>query len=121
MEWKWTYGGKYEKSLRVIKKEIHRENFASKETEKNAMSQCLLSEEESFELEKHLQLKQGIMRESNRREDTYSRMSEREMMGQIGMNPFHTNNNYMEDVMVHENFLKPVSTSMEREKEKSFQ
>ena len=123
-EWKWTYGGKYERSLRVVKKDIPVENFASKETENNAMTQCLLSEEESWGLEQHLQRNQGIMntgtmKETNRREDTYTRMSEREMMGQIGMNPFHSNNTYMDDLMVQENFLKPISTSIEREKEKN--
>ena len=41
-------------------------------------------------------------------------MAEREMVGQIGMNPF-MNRNYLEDVMVQENFLKPVSTSLEKE------
>ena len=118
MEIKWTYGGKYERSMRVVKKEIPVEKFVNKETEKNAITQCLLSEEESWGLEQHLQRNQGIMKETNRREDTYTRMSEREMMGQIGMSPFHTNNNYMEDLMVQDNFLKPVSTSIEREKEK---
>jgi hypothetical protein len=37
------------------------------------------------------------------------------MVGQIGMNPF-MQRNYLEDVMVQENFLKPISTSLEREK-----
>ena len=54
----------------------------------------------------------------NKREDTYNKMSEREMIGQIGMSPF-SNSNYINDVMVQENFLKPVSTSSGRENQSS--
>jgi hypothetical protein len=42
-------------------------------------------------------------------------MAEREMIGQIGMNPF-SDNNYLHDVIAQDNFLKPISTSSEKEK-----
>jgi len=118
MEWKWTYGEKYEKSMRVPK-EKKRELLvaASKESEDYAITQSLFSEEESWIMEKNIQQKQGmLLREPNQRESTYSRMSEREMYGQIGMNPFLSNNNYAEDLSKQEQFMKPQSTTIDRVK-----
>ena len=46
-------------------------------------------------------------------------MSEREMFGQINQNPFLVQNNYLDDLMNQEKFLKPVSTSSEKEKNNS--
>ena len=43
-------------------------------------------------------------------------MAEREMMGQIGFNPFMQNNSYIDDVTTQENFLRPKPTTGEREK-----
>jgi prolyl oligopeptidase PreP (S9A serine peptidase family) len=118
MEWKWTYGEKYEKSMRVPK-EKKRELMvaASKESEDYAITQSLFSEEESWIMEKNIQQKQGmLLREPNQRESTYSRMSEREMYGQIGMNPFLSNNNYANDLSNQEQFMKPQSTTIDRVK-----
>uniref|UniRef100_A0A6C0BAD8 Uncharacterized protein n=1 Tax=viral metagenome TaxID=1070528 RepID=A0A6C0BAD8_9ZZZZ len=116
MEWKWSYGGTYEKSMRKI-------TIPTKKTvliEKTAIQQSLLSENDSwlmnqqgelFILDKNKDHEQSF----NKREDTYHRMAEREMIGQIGMNPF-SDNNYLHDVIAQDNFLKPVSTSSEKEK-----
>jgi hypothetical protein len=43
-------------------------------------------------------------------------MSEREMFGQINQNPFLVSNKYIDDLMVQEKFLKPICTSIEKEK-----
>ena len=45
-------------------------------------------------------------------------MSEREMVSQIGQNPFLPGGDYLNGVMAHEQYLKPLSTSVEKEKEK---
>ena len=42
----------------------------------------------------------------NKREETYTKMSEREMIGQIGYNPFNPKNNYFENLIEHEKFVK---------------
>jgi hypothetical protein len=47
-----------------------------------------------------------VFQKSNKREDTYNKMSEREMIGQVGYNPFNPNNNYFENLLEHEKFLK---------------
>jgi len=116
MEWKWTYGEKYEKSMRIPKEKKREQIVAvTKETENYAIKQSLFSEDDSWILEKNLQERQGILlREPNQRESTYSRMSEREMIGQIGMNPFLSNHNYANDLVAQDQFMKPLSTSFDR-------
>jgi len=105
IEWKWTFGPKYEKSART-RQQVQMDD----KMPELAIQQSLLSEGDVWSLEEQ----QVFIKPLNKREDTYNRMATREMIGQIGMNPF-SNNNYLNDVMVQDSFLKPVSTSMERE------
>ena len=121
MEWKWTYGGSYEKSCRLQKQQQQQQPNQNSDSVQNniaqmAQHQSLLSENDIWSLDDPM----NIMGDKplNKREDTYNKMSEREMIGQIGMNPF-SNSNYINDVMVQENFLKPVSTSSGRENQSS--
>jgi hypothetical protein len=37
------------------------------------------------------------------------------MFSQKGLNPYLTNNDYVNDIVVSNNFLKPVSTTTEKE------
>ena len=127
IEWKWTQGEPYQKSARkIIKKQQQQQQQQQQfETQINyddnpqqtsniALQQALLSENDVWSLEEQ-QVFVNPDKPMNKRENTYNKMAEREMMGQIGMSPF-MQRNYLEDVMVQENFLKPISTSLEREK-----
>ena len=120
IEWKWTQGESYQKSARKIVKQQHQFetqiNYDDnpQQTSNVALQQALLSENDVWSLEEQ-QVFVNPDKPMNKRENTYNKMAEREMMGQIGMNPF-MQRNYLEDVMVQENFLKPISTSLEREK-----
>jgi archaellum component FlaC len=97
--------------------EVHDEN--------QVVNRCLTSAEDMLGLREIMdhgqqQLMSEFQRQPNKREDTYNRMAEREMVGQRGMNPFFSqndNNNsaYIEDLMNQEQFMKPISTSAERE------
>ena len=124
IEWKWTNGDKYEKSPRQPR---HSKNEDQSQTQINyddvadsgkmaqlAFQQALLSENDVWSLEEQ-QVFVNPEKPMNKREDTYNRMAEREMIGQIGMSPF-MQRNYLEDVIVQDNFLKPISTSLEKEK-----
>jgi hypothetical protein len=53
-----------------------------------------------------------------RREDLDTKISEREMIGQRGFNPF-LQTSYVNDVVARDMFLKPVNTTFERSKEKN--
>jgi len=127
MEWKWSIGEKYERSLRPIKNDKNEEQFKQNNlnNENQVVNQCLYSEDEAYDYDFVKQGQQGqqnqlineFQKQPNKREDTYNRMAEREMVGQRGMNPFFPQgNNYLEDLMNQDNFLKPISTSMEKEK-----
>jgi hypothetical protein len=125
IEWTWTNGEKYNKSPR---KPLHHEERKRqeqsqtqfvyddnlKQTAHIAFQQALLSENDVWSLEEQ-QVFVTTEKPMNKRENTYNKMAEREMIGQIGMNPF-MQRNYIEDVMVQENFLKPISSSLEKEK-----
>jgi hypothetical protein len=122
IEWKWTFGDKYEKSYRQIKHQNHQKqqsliDYGDEDPKKMshlAFQQALLSENDVWSMEEQ-QVFVNLDKPLNKREDTYNRMAEREMVGQIGMNPF-MQRNYLEDVVIQDNFLKPVSTSLEKEK-----
>ena len=51
----------------------------------------------------------------NKREDTDKKLSERQMMCQVNMNPYLTNNTYVQDLSVHDQFMKPISTNYGKE------
>jgi hypothetical protein len=122
IEWKWTNGEKYEKSPRQPRRvqqsqsqtQINYEDEDPTTMSKLAFQQALLSENDVWSLEEQ-QVFVNPDKPMNKREDTYNRMAEREMVGQIGMSPF-MQRNYIEDVSVQDSFLKPISTSLEREK-----
>lgn len=123
IEWKWTQGEPYQKSARRnTNRQYQQHQFESQinyddnpqQTANVALQQALLSENDVWSLEEQ-QVFVNPDKPMNKRENTYNKMAEREMVGQIGMNPF-MQRNYLEDVMVQENFLKPISTSLEREK-----
>jgi len=116
IEWKWTHGDKYEKSARINTNNIINNNNDTQQqqqqTSQLAFQQSLLSENDVWSLDEQ-QIFVNPDKIINKREDTYNKMAEREMICQIGMNPF-MNSNYLEDVIVQENFLKPISTTIEK-------
>jgi hypothetical protein len=122
IEWKWTCGEKMEKTPRVkttVKKEEYYEEdpyqqppHISENHERTAYEQSLLSENDIWSIDGSVFIDKPL----NKREDNYNKMSEREMFGQINQNPFLVQNNYLDDLMNQEKFLKPMSTSSEKEK-----
>jgi hypothetical protein len=124
IEWKWTCGEKMEKTPRVKTSMKNSEYYeedpyqyqqqqqTSATHERTAYEQSLLSENDIWSIDGSVFIDKPL----NKREDNYNKMSEREMFGQINQNPFLVQNNYLDDLMNQEKFLKPVSTSSEKEK-----
>jgi len=110
MEWKWSYGPPYEKSGRRIgpprDTNDNNNNNNDKPIALSAQNQSLLSENDIWRLDVPVT---DFLR-TNKREETYNKMSERELVCQTGQNPFLTNNNYVEDILSHEQFMKPANT-----------
>jgi uncharacterized protein YacL (UPF0231 family) len=58
---------------------------------------------------------------NNKREESYNKMAEREMVSQVGLNPFlhqntemQHNDSYIQDVINRDLFMKPVNTNIEK-------
>jgi hypothetical protein len=48
---------------------------------------------------------------SNKREELDSKIAGRDMVQQIGFNPFLGQTNYAEDITIRDQYLKPVNTT----------
>lgn len=126
-EWKWSNGEVCQRSPRV-QRLVNQEQMqqtqtmqqmetatSTKHIDFNAHQQSLLSENDIWNMDGVQFIQED--KPLNKREDTYNKMSEREMVSQIGQNPFLPGGDYLNGVMVHEQYLKPLSTSVEKEKE----
>jgi hypothetical protein len=113
LEWKWSNGEICERSPRILKIPVETVD-SNKHVDFQAHQQSLLSENDIWNMDSMQFIQED--KPLNKREDTYNKMSEREMVSQIGQNPFLPGGDDLNGVMVHEQFLKPLSTSVEREK-----
>uniref|UniRef100_A0A6C0JEG7 Uncharacterized protein n=1 Tax=viral metagenome TaxID=1070528 RepID=A0A6C0JEG7_9ZZZZ len=108
VEWKWSKGLFYDRSKRIIKESMD-DNF-NKIVEETAYTSSLNHDENTWEImNKNLFDKDFV--QHNKREDTDKKLSERQMMCQVNMNPYLTNNSYVQDLSVHDQFMKPMSTN----------
>jgi len=116
MEWKWTKGEPYERSRRIFKEseQIDNEKF-NKEIEKSAYSTSLNHDEYTWDILNQNSSGNGF-KVSNKREDLDLKIADRELVQQIGGNPFLSETNYVDDIAVRDNFLKPVNTTQGRTK-----
>ena len=128
IQWKWSNGEKAERTPRSLPSQKRAQNTENEhdynsyevQDESQVVNRCLFNAEEMLGLREIMdqgqqQLMNEFQRQPNKREDTYTRMAEREMVCQRGMNPFlsNNNNNYMTDLMNQETYLKPKSTHIE--------
>jgi hypothetical protein len=125
--WKWSKGEPYYKSARRNKNE--NENGNEKELEEvydsqlNAINQSL-ADESFFNQDSDLINITNSMFSRNqnangtRREDLDTKMADRQLISQRGINPF-LQTSYVNDVVARDMFLKPINTTFERSKEKS--
>jgi len=108
IEWKWSKGLNYDRSKRIIKESMD-ENF-NKIVEETAYTSSLNHDENTWEIMNNNLFDKGFVQNS-KREDTDKKLSERQMMCQVNMNPYLTNNSYVQDLSVHDQYMKPVSTN----------
>ena len=116
MEWKWTKNGGCERSKRIYKNinatdedsYIFRQNI-----ENSAYTSSLNYEENTWGLLNDSVSNSGF-KISNKRDDLDIKMADRDMIQQIGCNPFLSNTNYANDITNCDRFLKPINTSEDR-------
>ena len=95
---RWSLNEKYEKTPRR-KPEQH---IPSEQTQ--TMEEEIVTRSEFLKL-------QDNDESDNKRESTYSKMGERDLISQSNMNPFMSKNNYVNDLDVQDQFLKPQNSN----------
>jgi hypothetical protein len=108
IEWKWSKGMNYDRSRRINKESID-ENF-NKIVENSAYKSSLNHDENTWEIMNNNLFDKDFV-QYNKREDRDKKLSERQMMCQVNMNPYLTNNSYVQDLSIHDQFMKPISTN----------
>ena len=116
IQWKWSKGLNYDRSKRLIKESMD-DNF-NKIVEETAYTSSLNHDENTWEIMNNNLFDKGFVQNS-KREDTDKKLSERQMMCQVNMNPYLTNNSYVQDLFVHDQYMKPVSTNYKENMETS--
>ena len=110
MDWKWTKGEPYERSRRLKQvQELENKQF-SKEMESAAYTSSLNYDENTWDILNQSQAGSGF-KVSNKREELDSKIAGRDMVQQIGFNPFLGESSYVNDISVRDQFLKPVNTT----------
>ena len=114
--WKWSNGEKPMRTPRSLPNQEQEQEqeptFQEKEQiDKMAVDQSLISENDAWMMPDFLQ---QMGKTTNKREDVYNKISERENLCTINQNPFLSSNNYLEDVMTQNNYLKPIDTNDDR-------
>ena len=110
MNWKWTKGEPYERSRRLKHvQEIENKQF-SKDMETSAYTSSLNHDENTWEILNQNAANSGF-KVSNKREELDSKIAGRDMIQQIGFNPFLGQTNYAEDITIRDQFLKPINTT----------
>jgi len=117
MEWKWSKKEPYERSRRLKHvQELENKQF-SEEIEKAAYSSSLNHDENTWSIMNNtVAVANEGFKINNKREDLDTKIADRQMIQQIGYNPFLSNTDYVNDVSVRDQFLKPLNTTTDREK-----
>ena len=111
MNWKWTKGESYEKSKRLknVQELLENKEFC-KDIELSAYSSSLNHDENTWEILNQNFVNSGF-KISNKREELDLKISGRDMIQQIGFNPFLGQTNYTKDISISDKFLKPINTT----------
>jgi hypothetical protein len=127
-EWKWSKGEPYYKSAlrnekeiqekELYEKELYEKELNEKELNDNAIKQSLdgfftnqsQNQNDSFENYEIYTRNQNSLR----REDLDNKISDRELLFHRGTNPFLSSTNYVNDVSIRDNFLKPINTTIDK-------
>jgi hypothetical protein len=112
MEWKWTKGEPYERSRRLKHvQELENKQF-SKDMDSAAYTSALNHDENTWDILNQTQAGSGAaFKVSNKREELDTKIAGRDMVQQIGFNPFLGESSYVNDISVRDQFLKPVNTT----------
>jgi hypothetical protein len=97
--------------------EIENEKY-SKEMESSAYTSSLNHDENTWEILNQTLSGTGF-KVSNKREELGDKMANREMIQQIGFNPFLGQTNYADDISIRDQYLKPINTTQGEMKDRN--
>ena len=103
-ELKWSIGIEYKKSRKVSKPK--KENYQIPNSQEEA-HQLSLGDIDNFNRKESI----TFSLKDTKRDKANEKIGMRQMTEQTNMNPFRTNNNYISDIEVQENFLRPKNTN----------
>lgn len=112
MEWKWSNGEKYEKSQRLNHKNLIEDSNSHTNHEQDAYASSLNYDENTWEVLNQSLAKHGI-EQINKRELIDDKLSNRQYIHQTGTNPFLDNRDYVDNIDVSNQYLKPLNTNEE--------
>jgi hypothetical protein len=118
--WKWSTGEPYYKSARPRPEIKEEEPNLEYDSQTNAINQSL-GDDTFFNQDSELMDITNSMFSRNqnpsgtRREDLDTKMSDRKMIAQRGVNPF-LQTSYVNDIVARDMFLKPINTTQGRTK-----
>jgi hypothetical protein len=98
-DFKWSTGEKYEQSTPADKDKY---TDQSNVNEANEMNTLLFDDGTD-----------SCMRISNKREDANTKLNERLLIENVNQNPFLPRNNYINDLQVQDEFLKPRNSNFD--------
>ena len=123
--WKWSKGEPYYKSARLQNQEneidCNKDKDNNLDSQINAINHCLADEPffsqdtDSIDITNSM-FSRNQNANGTRREDLDTKIADRQMIAQRGINPF-LQTSYVNDVVARDMFLKPVNTTFERSKE----
>ena len=112
--WKWSTGEAYYKSARPEKTNS---NLLEYDSQRNAINQSLADYNQDSDLIDitNSMFSRNQNHSGTRREDIDSKIADREMISQRGVNPF-LQTSYVNDIVTRDMFLKPINTTQEKTK-----
>ena len=131
---KWTYGEPYEKThanqknpfqVETQKNEYYKnkkqqeinekiqqiKNFAVGESNIKQLEREFINTNEDPEVIRGNIARETFQKKQNKRDDNNNKMLERDLISQTSQNPFLTTNNYVDDLTIQDEFLKPKNSS----------
>lgn len=115
--WKWSNGEAYYKSPRSERSQQYTHQEQEYNSQINAINQSLADYNQDSDLIDITNSMFSRNQNSNgtRREDIDTKIADREMITQRGVNPF-LQTSYVNDIVTRDMFLKPVNTTQGRTK-----
>jgi hypothetical protein len=119
MEWKWVKGETYQKSKRpVITKTEDTTNQIdldqlNKDHQLGAYTSSLNYDENTWDI-LNQSVSQNGFQNSNTREELDTKISNRALVQQVGTNPFFDEKDYVDNVSIRDQYMKPINTTTDQ-------